>query len=54
MLLVVVGAGVGGLFWMAGRGVFPLFVPLIPALVAIPAIGIFWWGQVRKWPPKDV
>jgi hypothetical protein len=53
VLLVVVGGMMGALFWMFAMAVFPLYIPLVATLVAIPAIGFFWWGQVRRWPPKN-
>jgi hypothetical protein len=54
ILLVVVGGMMAGLFWMFGLGIFPLYIPLVPTVLAIPTISFFWWEQVRRWPPKDI
>lgn len=54
VLLVLVDVGCGGLLWMAGSGVFPLYASIIPTAVSIPAIAIYWRGERSKWPSKNI
>jgi lipopolysaccharide export LptBFGC system permease protein LptF len=44
---------VGVCTWTVIIGLFPIYVAVVPAVVSVLAIVIYWLRQKKQWPSKD-